>query len=171
MNMEFLIGALVAVIIVIVIRVGTKRTPAQTHYDEMQQQLREKGYRLGYLVTLIGMAALMLLLEGGLLKQVEPSLCIFFVLMAGIITFVVYCIQKEAFFSIGQRSTYYIVICAVVVVLNGISAMTHILTNQIWDNGVITFDNGCYLISSLSFLIVLIAIVLKKASAGKGEEE
>ena len=87
-------------------------------------------------------------------------------MMIGIVTFVVYCIFKEAFFQIGQNCTYYIALCAFIGLLNTVMGILRIVDGSFFENGVITFASGASFICGLSFLAILIALVIKKVSMG-----
>ena len=87
-------------------------------------------------------------------------------MMIGIVTSVVYCIFKGAFFQIGQNGTYYIALCAFIGLLNTGMGILRLVDGSLFENGVITFSSGASFICGLSFVIVLIALAIKKVSIG-----
>ena len=171
MRTEFMLGVLVAVVILFAIRITRRKAGKEGHFDEMQLRLRARGYGIAYLVTVIGLLLLTFLFQSEAFSVIEPAFGVFLVLMISIATFAVYCVWNEAFFHVGQRTNYYMILCLIVVLLNGASAAVHFMNGTFLENGRLTFDNSSYLVSGLTFLSVLIALLLKKAGFGKGEEE
>ena len=166
MSGGFYIGLFAVLFLAIVIWSSMKRAGKKQHYDEMQLKIRADGYRLGYFVTIALLLVLLMVLDSNLITFVSPSFAIFVVMMIGIVTSVVYCIFKGAFFQIGQNGTYYIALCAFIGLLNTGMGILRILDGSLFENGVITFASGASFICGLSFVIILIALAIKKASMG-----
>ena len=97
-----------------------KNKSADVHYDERQLTIRAKGYRIGFLVTVVAMFMVMFLIDDifGVGAVIEPSLAVLIGVMIGLVTFTVYCIQKEVFFGIGERPIWYIVLVFFIVIIN-----------------------------------------------------
>ncbi len=149
----------------------SKRVGQETHYDEMQLKNRADGYRMGYLVTIFLMAAYLLGYEADLMKALSPSFAVYAILMLGFAVFAVFCIQKEAFFSIGQKGKGYMISCAVVVVATGALAISRIVDGTLLEDGVITLGHGSSLVMCPCFLLILVAIIYKMISSGKEADE
>ena len=140
-----------------------KSSKVEKHFDEMQLQLRAKGYAAAYATAVVGMGAFMLLYETGQIGFIDPAVSLMAVLMASVAVFAVYCIRHEAFFSIGDKGNYYMVLCAIVVVLNGLSAVSAIMGGKFLQDGRLSFSGGAAnLLTGLTFLAVLIALLVKK---------
>ena len=129
-------------------------------------KIRADGYRLGYFVTIALLLVLLMVLDSNLITFVSPSFAIFVVMMIGIVTSVVYCIFKGAFLQIGQNGTYYIALCAFIGLLNTGMGILRLVDGSLFENGVITFSSGASFICGLSFVIILIALAIKKVSMG-----
>lgn len=153
--------------------VAKNKINANAHFDEMQLQNRATGYKLGFMVTIACMLVVLFLMDDfvGLSSFVEPSLAIFIALMIGIVTFAIYCIRKEAFFRVGDKGTSYIVLCTVIFLMNGILSSLRIIDGTILENGRITFEHGGGLVCSVSFLMILITLIMKKKQIQRAEEE
>lgn len=164
MSSEFFTGLFLVLLIGLIIYLSSKNR----HYDEMQQKIRAEGYKLGYTVTIILLIILMCFIEYAPGHLITPSFGIFAVLMAGIVTFTVYSILKDSFFSIGERSTYYMIVCAIISVVNAITAFKYISNGTFLENGVVTFDHGGNLICALGFMAVFVALFIKKVNDRKG---
>ena len=162
---------LVAVLCAVIALVssGARRTK---HYDEMQLKIRADGYRLGYTVTLIALFAAIFLGEFGVLDGVmTQAFADYAALMLGIAVFAVYCIWHEAFFSVSDKSGAYIVLCVLIVLLDGFSAVSRIMDGSVRENGVVTFESGNSTLMTLLFLAILIALLVKRAQLKREDEE
>lgn len=157
----------VLVIAAVVWLIWRKEAPACT-YDERQLVLRGNGTRISFFVTLIAEALVLMFTELGVVPLESATLAVFAALMVGVVTFAVYCIRKDVFFRIGQNETRYMALCGVIVVLDGIVAGTRIADGSLLENGVPTFDGCNALVMALSFLVILVALFLRKRA---GEED
>ena len=139
-------------------------TRNNAHYDEMQLQIRAAGYRMGFYVTLAGLLAVILLMEctGVFDHMLSPSFALGVVAFAGIVTFAVYCICKDAFYSVGQNRRTYIIICIIVVIANGIGMIGTIRERIQSENKMLSFSNSANLLCAVSFLVILIALLAKE---------
>lgn len=148
------------------------RKAAQTrHYDEMQLKIRANGYKLGFFTVLALLALLMVLSETGLSSVVSPSLALFAVLMAGVITFAVYCILHEAFLSVGNQGKSYLAVFTIVIACNAAVAVVRLLNGEIMENGLVTLDFGAPALVCVGFLAALIALLIKMARVRKEAAE
>ena len=159
----FPIAAVIIIIFTILILSRKSKSYQEKHFDEMQLSIRAAGYKIGYFVTLAGLLVLIILMDSveGFSRQVAPSFGMFVVMMTGIVVFVIYCIFKEAFFSIGQNRRSYILLCLLILLVNGTGAVGQMKGRIYEDEGVFTFSNSANLVCSLSFLIILICLVIK----------
>ena len=158
-----------AVIILVVLTFSKKRDRNECHYDEMQLKFRADGYRLGFFVTLFTLLILIFLTEclDTFQNVIKPSFGMFVAAMAGIVTFVVYCIRKDAFYSIGQNRRSYMLLCVAVIIANGIGSIRHITERTLLVDGALTFSNSSGIVCALSFLIILCALVVKQRQEAK----
>ena len=150
-----------------------KNKSADVHYDERQLTIRAKGYQIGFLVTVVAMFVVMLLIDDyiGLGAVIEPSLAVLIGVMIGLVTFAVYCIQKEVFFGIGERPIGYIILVCAVVISNLVIGIIHIAEGTLMENGQVQFEKGSSLVIGISFLVIGIALLIKQAGRKGGEEE
>ena len=160
-----------AVIILLILFISKSRKDGR-HYDEMQEHIRATGYKISYFVTLIGLTLLCILMETipAFSRVISPTFGMFTVLMAGIVTFVIYCIFHDSFLSIGQNIKSYMVLCIVIIVCNGIGCARQISEKSFLEDGQLTFSGASNLVCALSFLVILIALVIRNAKSGETEE-
>ena len=159
--------ALVAVIAVVVWLL--RKEPDRGKFDERQLTLRATGYRRSFFVTLAALFLVLFLTELEILPAASVTLAMFAAMMIGIVTFAVYCITKDVFFHVGEKGNYYRILCAVIVVLDGVPAATRIADGSLLENGVPTFEGCNGLVMALSFLVILIALLTRK-SGGEDDE-
>ena len=80
------------------------------------------------------------------------------------------CIINEA--RISEKGLSYIVMVAIVIIANAISAAGHIIDGTIKSDGKLMFDNGgCNLILLVGFLLMLTVFIHKYIKERKGYEE
>ena len=157
---------LVVAILFLIILIGSRQNhKGGQHYDEMQLKIRASGYRIGFLVTLAGLFFLILLTEvvDSFSKLISPSFGMEIVGMTGIVVFVVYCIFKDAFYSIGENKKTYMLICVAVIICNGIGSVRFFAEGMPADGSPLSVSNSGNLIMGISFLIILIALIIKNA--------
>lgn len=171
--MEIFGNAIMPVVIMILligaIMIISKKssTRKDAHYDEMQLKNRATGYKIGFFVMLIGLYAFGFLIEfvPDFGKVVSPSFCMMAVGFVGIVTFAVYCIFKDAFYSVGQNRKGYIIICFLVILANGLGSTGHI------SDGTISFSNYGNYLCAAAFLVILISLIVKEAMSRKEVDE
>lgn len=168
-HLDYLIPVALVAVLIVAIALGTRTARRNREYDERQALLRAKGYKLGYTVTILLEVLALFLVEFGVIPLPCATLAIWTGLLAGIITFAVYCIMKDAFFAINEKGTYYMVLCAVIVLADGATAVSRFVDGSILENGLPTFSSCNALMMAVCFLAVLIALLLRKY-AGEGDE-
>lgn len=165
-ELTFLLGVLIAVIIVIAIRKTRKNND---HYDERQLMVRGRAYQIGFMTMLVFSASYMLLsvafeelLKFGYLWNAMS-------MFVGLTIFAVYSILNDAFFSLKEKGDNYIFTCILVVVVNciGISPSVQNITSIMDLIGSYKFLN---VLCILSFVIILITLVTKRNLDRKDEE-
>ena len=166
------LAVVLAIIILAIVLAKKAKATRGSHFDEMQTKIRSDGYKLGYLVTLICLGIWLLFAEvfKGFNQMVTPSFGAFFVMMFGIVVFAVYCIFHDSFFSIGENGRAYTLLCVFIVIANGVSAIRHIVDGTIVAEGKLTFSNTSSIIVAASFLVIVIAIVIKTVKDRKEAE-
>lgn len=167
--MEMLLW-LIMLVGIVALFFGLRRSRGEhREYDERQLALRAEGYRRGFFVTLAAGAAALVLLEAGLIPAACATLALYIALLAGITTFAVFCIVKDVFFHIGEKGTYYMAVCAVIVLADGAAAVSEIVNGTILENGVPTFTSCSSLILALLFLVILVALLVRRSRGERDE--
>lgn len=161
---------LFVIVLIIVMGFGLKRRRDESgQFDERQLALRAEGYRKGFFTAVAVGAVALFLVEAELIPPACATLALYIALLAGIVTFAVFCIVKDVFFRIGEKGTYYMILCAVIVLADGVSAASRIADGSFLENGVPTFASCNSLVMALAFLVVLIALLVRKYAGERDE--
>ena len=116
------IGIIVGLIIAIfIIRYVNRNKKLTTEYDEMQKQIRGEGYKYAFYSVMI-LEAVLCVLTLGVVLPAEPYVVHFFAIFVGITVQACYCIWKGAYIGQNTNLQRYIILMAVVSVLNFSSA-------------------------------------------------
>ena len=172
-NVIMPIVTVILIVGVIMFMANKGSTGKDTHYDEMQLKIRATGYKLGFFVTLIGLYVFGFMIEliESFGKVISPSFCMMAAGFIGIVTFAVYCIIMDAFYSIGQNRKGYIFLCVLVILVNGIGTISHIIEGTLIEDGMVTFSNCGGLLGAAGFLVILISLLIKEVSGKKEVDE
>ena len=162
-------GVIAAGVIVAVIWFAYRKNKSGGQFDERQLTLRAKGMQRSFFVTLIAEAAALFLVELDYIPLESATLAVFIALMIGIVTFAVFCISKDVFFRVGEKGTYYLILSAAIVVMNGASVAAHMADGSLLDNGRATFEGCSALVMAVSFLVIFIALLIRRGT-GDAEE-
>ncbi len=162
-------------ILLSVIRFIAKKgsTRKGSHFDEMQLIIRATGYKIGFYVTLIGVFIFGYLIEvePGFGNVLSPSFCMMAAGLVGIFSFAVYCIFKDAFYSVGQNRKGYMWICVLVIFTNSLGAIKHISNGTFIEDGTVTFSKYGGLLCAAGFLVILISLIVKEGVSKKEGDE
>lgn len=93
-------------------------------------------------------------------------------MMLSVDVYAIHAIENGAFFSVNEKGLAYVVMVAIIIIVNAISAAGHIIDGTIKSDGKIMFDNGgCNLILLVGFLLMLTVFIHKYIKERKGYEE
>lgn len=160
-NIFLPLAALIVTALLVYVIVNAKKK--DNHFDEMQLIKRAKGYKIGYFILLIGLTAYAGLsaYNPDLKNRVEPTIAVFIIMMISILIFAIYCIFNEAFFTIGENSKGYAMVCVAMILLNGIGGYNSISEGEFLKDGVLGYDGTGNLIVTAVFTVILICIIVK----------
>ncbi len=162
MNISTLIPLALMVVLMAVVLMMTRQKRQTSGYDEMQLKIRARGYKIGFFTALCLLAVVSLLSETGtLLSAVTPGFAAFAVLIVSVVVFSVYCILHDAFVAIRGNARSFLLIASMVVLVNGFSAVRHLINGTMLEEGRLGFSGGSNLLMFLGFLTILITLILK----------
>ena len=145
-------------------------------YDERQKIEQGKAFKIGFWTILFTVQALICLNEFWPSIFGENPIFYEIAILLGMVTYVIYCILHESYFAINQKSTGYIIIFAVLALINLVISIVNTIHGQMVVNGVITFR----VLNPLCTIVMIVIIVTifakriansKNASADEEEED
>lgn len=158
------VGILIALVIVfIIIRyVVNKDKKMFTEYDEMQKQIRGKGYKYACYAMLI-FEALMCVLSLGINLPAEQYVTHFCAIIVGVTVQASYCIWNDAYVGLNTNIKRYIIFMAIVSVFNLWTAFMSWREGELFTDGKFQAP-AINLLCGLMFAIIGIVGLAKKLS-------
>ena len=162
-------GILIAVGIFVVIALANKKRGVEKKYDERQEFVRGKAYKLGFITLLIYCVA-----AGMIDLYLGVGWCdVYTAMMLGfygsVTVFVVKCILTDAYFAVGQRPAGWLVLTGIIAAINlAIFAADLNDGKRIVENGALT-HNTINLVCGAAFLIIFAAMLVKTLRDGAAE--
>ena len=166
-NSARIIGGMTGIIIgwivaVFVFRYVHRNKKLYTEYDEMQKLIRGEGYKYAFYTVLI-LEAVLCVLTMGMELPAEPYVVHFFVIFVGVTVQASYCIWKGAYIGQNTNLPRYIILMAVISVLNIAGAF------MAWKSGELIVDGKFQspmvnLLCGLMFAVIGIVGLVRKAA-------
>ena len=159
-KLGFASGFFTFLIVFIVIGIiNKKKNKNSNQYDERQEYLRGKGYKIALYVHLFGDSFLFAFNKIGILKYIEIDLAMIAILFLSTAVFTVYCIFNDCFFTLKERPKSYLIFALLMGIFNFVIAIGDlnewIDDGKIYGAGVVNFYAG------ITFLIVSVSIIIK----------
>ena len=90
-------------LVVIIAAICNKNRKMKTEYDERQQILRGKGFKLGFYAMVIWAALNIVLSVAGFAIPAKPEILAFSYIVVGVLADVVYCIFHDAYWGMNNN--------------------------------------------------------------------
>lgn len=169
--MSKLLTFIVLFVAILAVRIMIQKTQSKkgNNFDERQLMLRSRAYQRGFMTILgysVFYALATMLLEKSFMQDGVSTLIGAFI---GLIVFAVECIWNDAFFYVQNKPSTYLIICAIVVISNGLAAIDTIKAGELIQNGILT-SNCLQLVCAVTFLVIAVAIIVKLVFAGQEDE-
>ena len=164
-------GIITALVIVIIVWKFNKKN-MKGQFDERQELVKGKGYKYAFFTTL-GLIAVDLLCESSCYFEnsvVPHELALFFVILAGVLVYALYCIKNDAYFGVGNDTRAYRAVMWVVIACNAASGFSN-LRDGAFENGKLEFGPCASLLFCAAFIVILIALYLKKSTSEEDDAE
>ena len=147
-----------------------KRTLKYTNFDERQQIVRGRAFKYAYYTAMI-FAAVIIVLEAGGTTIMSAVVFAGLQLYLSFIVFVSYCIFKDAYFTVSEKSAKgYALMLAGLGIINLVGGIIQAGKGHVMENGMLTKD--CLgLVVGVSFLFIAVEFVVKKFLVSREEEE
>lgn len=165
-----LCGILLGLLIVYIFLIVTKKgDSAKTIYDERQQVVRGKGFKNGFFTMLgyDGLIALLIFLEIPIPADIE--VIVITGALIGIGVYAVYCIWNEGYFALNEKRNSILIFFGIIGISNIALAIIHIISDNLFQNGNLTF-RGLNLLCGLLTIVIFLTLLMKKVRDGKDDE-
>ncbi|MGI6721858.1 MAG: hypothetical protein ACOX4I_04825 [Anaerovoracaceae bacterium] len=167
-----LVIAVIAIVIIIVLAVKSRRDLQDPKYDERQKMIQLRGTRVGFIVIVIALTALMLLLDlkGPILFT--PGMWIFFSLIAGGLAAGSYNIWNYAYLGFNKKGNWYMLFLGALGALNLITGIMNVSSRMESDPGaLISLADGAVPGVGILFVGLFAALLARKLRPGEEDEE
>lgn len=165
-NLSYGLGMLVGLLVALVLAKLLAKyyhTDGQkkSNYDERQKLLIGKGYKYAF-STLIVYNCLYVVLYAMTGKAFfDIPTAAFMNIFIGVAVFAVYCIWKEAYFSLNDNYRKYIILITILMLINAAGGLGIARHETLIENGMLTY-RSLNLLCALLILIILTALLIKK---------
>lgn len=162
-------GIVTALIICFIVWKLSRKT-MKGRFDERQELVRGRGYKYACF-TLLGLITVYLLAESCSVFERIPvprTLALFFIILAGVMVYALYCIRNDSYFGVGTDQRTYSAVMWVVIVCNAISGISGLRSGAMVD-GKLAFGPCASLLFCLAFVIIMVSLNVKKRSLTKEE--
>lgn len=165
-----ILGFVIGLILCIVIfRFFNSNKKAKTEYDERQELVRGRGYKYGFYTALIYLVvAIFPPVLGFDLYKNGPIICIGGICLS-VLVLCIYNLWHDSYWGLNNDRKKYIILIIVIALFNGFVAVRAILNGDFIQDGVIK-GAGANLICSVTFVILLIAILIKSVISKKEDD-
>ena len=157
----FIVGvALVAVVCLILGFVFKKKRCNSENYDERQNLVRGKAYKIGFFTLLIYNGIYMMIAALWPNFFMEAPAAAFLGIVIAVAVFGSYCIWHDAYLGLSENPKQIFILFGVIMALNFVCGIHHITEGDVIVNGVLTF-NSLNLLCGVLFLILFVVFGLK----------
>lgn len=144
------------------------RSPKRV-YDERQELIRGRGYRLAFL-TMAAYCGIMMILEiSGVKVFMERAVELGLGVLIGLGVHVVYCIRKDGYYAMNESIRRRIGVVTGLVVFNGLNVVFMIKSGGVLRDGELTF-HGFVIFTFIFLVIMLVSLVLRYVVLVKKEQ-
>lgn len=144
-------------------------------YDERQELIRGRGYRLAFLTMAVYCGIMMILEISGVKVFMERAVELGLGVLIGLCVHMVYCIWKDGYYAMNESIRRRIGVVTGLLVFNGLNVIFQIKSGAVLRNGELTFYSLSIFI--FMFMVILLAalvlryVVLIKEQKNEDEDE
>lgn len=163
----FVVGLLlVAVVMFIFNRKAHTDGARKPKFDERQELIRGRGYKYAFFTLLVYLVA-----YGAIgYAWFAPLAGAFLGVVIGVAVYAGYTIWHDAYFALNEKRRMYILLDALIFVINAAAGVSNVLQGRVVENGVVTGGGSINLMCAGLFLVVLAALLVKEIASRREEE-
>ena len=162
-------GAVTALIIFALVWKFSRKSMKGT-FDERQELVRGRGYKYACFTILV-LLTLDLLAESFNLFETLPvtrTLALFFIILAGVMVYALYCIRNDSYFGVGTDARTYRAVMWIVIICNAVSGFNGLRTGAM-EGGKLSFGPCASLLFCAAFIIIMISLRIKSRSSDEDD--
>lgn len=165
MSIEYEFGVFCGVfvgifLVAILIRLMRNDRCLKGKYDERQEIVRGRAYKIGFYVLLVGITA-EIFLNNFISSYISNNILNFAVLCIGVLSYACYCIWNEAYFALNDNPKKFLIISALIGIVNITSGLVAIVHEDV----VLTdaFPSGITnILCGFLFIVIFINLIAKQ---------
>ena len=164
-------GIICALIILVIVWKINKKT-MKGKFDERQELVRGRGYKYACFTLLILLTADLLAEAYGFFETTvfTREIAVFFMILAGVMVYAVYCIKNDSYFGVGTDTRTYRAVMWVVIVCQLINAVSGLREGALI-NGKLDFGTVSSLLFAAAFTVIMLALYIRKRNEGADEAD
>ncbi len=102
-NIGFAVGILLGLILVAIIITVKKKKRGKSEYDERQELIRGRGYKIAYFTLMISVGLVLCFSAGSGIPYIETDAAYVIAIMVSLVFFCIYCIIKDGYFGVFEK--------------------------------------------------------------------
>ena len=167
------VAAVISAIIYAVKKKNGSYTSVKGEFDERQELIRGRGYKIAFVLCMIEFVLIMFIEEMEISLPLTYGAIYAIAFVTPVCAFVVYCISKDAFVGIKNNIRRFIPLAVIITLIDIASTVVRIVDGELIVDGKLTgacITPAC----GVLFLTVLVSLLVKssvKAEEGNGDEE
>lgn len=167
----FIFGVLiVSAIVVVIILIATKEDGSiKCKYDERQELIRGRAYKISFYIMLICNFIYVMLDEVYDKLPIETSLYMALVVILCVGTHAWYCIYNGAYIALNENTNRIIVALSLVGLFNIVLGITSLVKGEWVEDGMLTFN--CSNMACGCMLLITVLVIIAKRIHDKKEED
>ena len=166
-NIAFSVWVFLIIVLMLILLALFLQTKKPRVYDERQEIERGRGFRLGFITFSVSLFLMMMTDILGILPMVHSHVLYAAAFFPGIIAYVLYCIEHEAYLALNERSTGVTIGFVIVGIANLLSALANYANGKMITGGKLDLPALNILCAILFIVILPAAMISKKISASK----
>lgn len=107
----------VAVICFFLMKFRKAKGVPDARYDERQEALRNRGFKLAY-ISLVVYLAVYAILDSTEISWCRPGAGLFLGVLLSVMIFIIYCIYNDAYFRVSDKPGFYVILFAALGIVN-----------------------------------------------------
>lgn len=139
-------------------------------FDERQELVRGRGYKYAFFTLLVYHLLYALLKTGFGWTVLDEMTGMFIGLYLSIGVYACYAIRHDAYFALNEKRWNYILLFAVIAVINAVLGIAKILRDEFVVDGVISYTSSMNLLLAVLFLAILAALLVKEIASRREED-